>query len=129
MITDEERAAYHAPYPDPKSRLPLLQWPREIPIEGEPADVHAAVVRYDEWLAKSSEIPKLLLTFAPPAGKQPSPTSRPAIVDWAKANIAALQVTALGPAGHHAPEDVPAEIAEAIVGWLARNDLAPVRGR
>ena len=122
-LTEEERAAYYAPYPDPKSRLPLLQWPREIPIEGEPADVHAAVLRYDEWLKKSDNVPKLLLTFAPPEGKQPSPTSRPAIVEWAKSNIAALQVTGLGPAGHHAPEDVPTEIARAIVDWLEEHRL------
>lgn len=123
-LGEEERAAYYAPYPDPKSRLPLLQWPREIPIEGEPADVHAAVVGYDEWLRTSTSTPKLLLTFAPPEGKQPSPTSRPAIVEWARENIASLEVAALGPAGHHAPEDAPAEIAQTINTWLTRKDLA-----
>jgi haloalkane dehalogenase len=122
-LSDEERAAYYAPYPDPSSRRPLLQWPREIPIEGEPADVTAVVVRYDEWLAQSTAIPKLLLTFAPPEGKQPSPTSRPAIVEWARANIVSLEVAPLGVASHHAPEDVPDEIAQAIVTWLDRNQL------
>jgi haloalkane dehalogenase len=122
-LSDEERAAYYAPFPDAASRRPLLQWPREIPIEGEPADVYAAVVRYDDWLRSSTSVPKLLLTFAPAEGKQPSPTSSPAMVEWAKANIANLEVVALGPAGHHAPEDAPAAIAPAILGWLARNQL------
>jgi haloalkane dehalogenase len=123
----EERAAYFAPFPDPASRRPVLQWPREIPIDGEPADVTAAVVRYDEWLASSTATPKLLLTFAPAEGKQPSPTSRPAIVEWAKSNIANLEVAALGPAGHHAPEDQPDAIAQSILGWLDRNELLSVR--
>lgn len=123
VLDDQDRAAYYAPYPDPKSRVPLLQWPREIPIDGEPADVRAVVERYDEWLRTSTTTPKLLLTFAAPEGKQPSPTSRPAIVDWARANIAALEITALGPAGHHAPEDAPAEIADALTKWIARKGL------
>jgi haloalkane dehalogenase len=126
-LTEDVRAAYYAPYPDPKSRLPLLQWPREIPIEGQPADAHAAVVRYDEWLRTSTTVPKLLLTFAPPEGKQPSPTSRPGMVEWAHQNMASVQVTALGPAGHHAPEDAPAEIAQAITSWLDHHHLTPPR--
>jgi haloalkane dehalogenase len=32
--------AYRAPYRQPgESRRPTLSWPREIPIDGEPADV------------------------------------------------------------------------------------------
>jgi haloalkane dehalogenase len=49
-IGDDEKAAYNAPYVDPASRRPLLQWPREIPIGGEPSDVNAVVTRYEAWL-------------------------------------------------------------------------------
>jgi haloalkane dehalogenase len=38
-ITDDDLAAYRAPYPDAASRRPLLQWPREVPLDGDPADV------------------------------------------------------------------------------------------
>jgi hypothetical protein len=31
-------------------------WPREIPIEGEPADVNVIVAAYAEWLA-TSDVP------------------------------------------------------------------------
>lgn len=122
-LPEEERAAYLAPYPDPASRRPLLQWTRQIPIEGEPAAVHAVVTRYGAWLAASPEVPKLLLAFEPAAGLQPSPTGSVAVVDWARSHVAALEVVELPPAGHHAPEDRPLEIAAAIGDWMGRHGL------
>jgi haloalkane dehalogenase len=122
-IGEDEAAAYYAPYSDAASRRPLLQWPREIPIEGEPADVKAVVTRYDAWLASTPAVPKLLLAFEQPGELQPSPTGSPAMIQWARANVAALDVIGLGPAGHHAPEDLPREIGEAIASWLVRHGL------
>ena len=84
----------------------------------------AAAERYDAWLASSSSVPKLLLTFQSPAGLQPSPTGSPAVIAWARANNAELEVAELGPAGHHAPEDVPHEIGQVVAGWLERHALS-----
>ncbi|NUP08966.1 MAG: haloalkane dehalogenase [Polyangiaceae bacterium] len=125
-LGDEERAAYYAPYPDARSRRPLLQWPREIPIDGEPADVREIFSHYDAWLA-SSQVPKLLLTFELPAGLHPSPTGAQPMIQWARANVAALEVVGMGPAGHHAPEDIPEEIGDAIASWLDRHELTTKR--
>jgi haloalkane dehalogenase len=121
-VTADDTAAYNAPFPDAASRRPVLQWPREIPIDGEPADVQAVVERYDAWLATSPAVPKLLLTF-----DTPSALLSPATLDWARTTIAALDVVALGPAGHHAPEDRPDDIGRAIATWLDRHRLAPAR--
>jgi len=114
-----ERAAYHAAYGDAGSRRPMLQWTREIPIDGEPADVDVVVRRYDAWLASSLNTPKLLLAFDSPEGLQPSPTGSKLMVEWARSHVASLQVRALGAAGHHAPEDAPDRIANAIIEFLA----------
>jgi haloalkane dehalogenase len=122
-IDADELAAYYAPYPDAASRRPLLQWPREIPIEGEPADVTASVARYDAWLASSPAVPKLLLAFEQPSELQPSPTGSPAMIQWARTHVAALEVADLGSTGHHAPEDLPHEIGQTIAAWLARHGL------
>jgi haloalkane dehalogenase len=122
-IGGDELPAYYAPYPDAASRRPLLQWTREIPIEGEPPDVNAVVTRYDAWLASTPAIPKLLLTFDAPAGLQPSPTGSAIMIQWARDHVAALDVIALGPAGHHAPEDAPHKIGKAIATWLDRHAL------
>ncbi len=119
-LSDEERAVYAAPFPDPASRRPVLQWPREIPIvdastgAAEPADVAEVMRAYGAWMAATPRVPKLLLTFA-----SPSPLGSEELVDWAKANVAGLERKALGPAGHHAPEDRPEEIGDAIATWLA----------
>ena len=59
-LSDEEMAVYRAPYLEREARLPTLTWPRQIPIEGEPADVTAIVQAYGMWLSQSM-IPKLLI--------------------------------------------------------------------
>jgi haloalkane dehalogenase len=120
-LDHEERAAYYAPYADAASRRPLLQWTREIPIEGQPADVARIMAHYGAWFAASPEVPKLLLTFESPPGLQPSPTGSPAMIEWARAHGSALEIANLPPAGHHAPEDRPREISEAISSWLIRH--------
>jgi hypothetical protein len=103
------------------------QWPREMPLDGEPADVTARVEAYDEWLAHSPEVPKLLLTFSPGPGTMLGPE----MIAWCAANISRLDIVACGPAGHHAPEDQPDAIAAAIAAWAGKHHLrsgAPARG-
>jgi haloalkane dehalogenase len=120
-ITDEDMAVYRAPYPDPASRLPLLQWGREHPIDGEPADVYDRVTAYDKWMADTPQVPKLLLTIEP-AGMVTA-----GIEQWARDNIVALEVESIGPAGHHAPEDQPDAIGRSIAEWMQRHRLTESR--
>lgn len=118
-LTAADRAVYEAAFPDPASRRPVLQWPREIPIDGAPADVAAVVTRNAAWMAATPAIPKLLLTF------EGSGLSTPATVEWARATFASLEVAPLGRAGHHAPEDAPTAIASAITDFIDRSCAAP----
>jgi haloalkane dehalogenase len=122
-LTEEELAAYYEPYDTPQARRPVLQWTREIPIDGEPADVVSVVTRYDGWLASSPQVPKLLLAFESPLGLQQSPTGAPAMIEWAQAHVSGLELEELGVAGHHAPQDLPEEIGGAISAWLERHGL------
>ncbi|NMO15203.1 haloalkane dehalogenase [Pyxidicoccus fallax] len=114
-LSESDRGVYYAPYPDAASRRPLLQWPREIPIGGEPAEVAAVIEDYDAWLASPQAKPALLLTFGDTG------LSAPGIVEWARSTLRALEIVPLGRAGHHAPEDAPEEIARAIERWLDRQ--------
>lgn len=118
-LSEEDLEAYREPYPTRESRLPLLQWPRSMPLDGEPADVVARIEAYDEWLAQSSGVPKLLLAFDPGPGTMMGPE----IVAWCAANIGGLETEHCGYAGHHAPEDRPDEIAAAIGAWADRHRL------
>lgn len=117
-LSDEDLAVYRAPYPDRESRRPLLQWPREIPIDGEPADVHARMVAYGEWMATTPDVPKLLMLIEPSTG-----LVQPATEQWARETIAALEVESIGKAGHQAPEQQPDAIGRAVARWLDRHGL------
>ena len=56
-ISGEEIAEYRRPFREPgEGRRPTLTWPREIPIDGEPADVHAIATEYAAWLG-TSDVP------------------------------------------------------------------------
>lgn len=113
-------AAYLRPYPTRESRRPLLQWPRAMPLGGEPAEVVARVEAYGRWLATSKDVPKLLIDFEPGPGAMMGP----ALLAWCVDNIAALRVQRYDlAAGHHTPEDRPGEIAAAISGWADRHGL------
>jgi haloalkane dehalogenase len=65
-LSPQEIEAYRAPYRNRESRLPTLQWPRELPIDGEPKDVVAIVEQYGSWVAQC-EYPKLFINAEPGA--------------------------------------------------------------
>jgi haloalkane dehalogenase len=64
QLSGVEMEAYRAPFRGRDARLPMLIWPRELPIEGEPYDVVAIVTQYGEWLSKS-DLPKLFIAAEP----------------------------------------------------------------
>ncbi|MEO1064699.1 MAG: haloalkane dehalogenase, partial [Actinomycetota bacterium] len=65
-LTDAEHDEYRRPFTEPEHRRPTLTWPRQIPIEGEPADVTQIVSDYATWLA-AAEVPKLFVNADPGA--------------------------------------------------------------
>ena len=64
-LSDEEMAEYRRPFLNAgEDRRPMLMWPRQIPIDGVPADVTRVVEEYSAWLAES-EVPKLFFNAEP----------------------------------------------------------------
>jgi haloalkane dehalogenase len=118
-LTQEDLDAYRKPYPTRESRRPLLQWPRAMPLDGDPADVVARITAYDAWLATSTDIPKLFLTFEPGVGTMMTPD----MIDWCTTHIASLEVEHHGLAGHHTPEDQPDAIAATLANWMDKHHL------
>ena len=109
-LADEEMNAYRAPFDTPDNRQPTLNWPRQIPIEGEPAHMVELVEAYSGFMA-SSDIPKLFINADPGSilvGKQ-----REFCRSWPNQ----LEVTVKGL--HFLQEDSPQEIGQAIATWHA----------
>ncbi|MCG5218007.1 haloalkane dehalogenase [Streptosporangium sp. KLBMP 9127] len=119
-LSQADLDVYRSPYPTRESRSPLLRWPRSMPLGGEPADVVARVEAYDQWLATSAEVPKLLITFEPGPGAMMGPE----LVGWCAANMAGLEIARHDViAGHHTPEDQPHTIAADIAAWADKHRL------
>lgn len=109
-LTEEEMGAYRRPWREPgESRRPVLQWPREIPIEGQPADVVAIVDGYARWLA-TSPIPKLFVNA------EPGSILVGAQREFCRAWPHQREVTV--PGLHFVPEDSPAEIGRAVADFV-----------
>ena len=111
-LTPEEMDAYRRPFREPgERRRPVLTWPREIPLDGEPADVVAIVDAYAGWLAETA-VPKLFINADP--GSILVGAQREFCRTWSNQQ----EVTARGT--HFVQEDSPAEIGRAIATFVAR---------
>jgi haloalkane dehalogenase len=110
-LSVEEMAEYRRPFAEPgEGRRPTLTWPREIPIEGEPADVTAIAAAYADWLSQS-RVPKLFVKADPGAI-----LTSERLVDAVRKWPAQTEVTVKGV--HFVQEDSPNEIGRAIAGWM-----------
>jgi haloalkane dehalogenase len=108
-LSDDEMAAYRSAFDTPGHRQPTLNWPRQIPIDGEPAHMVELVEAYGAFMARS-EIPKLFVNAEPGSilvGKQ-----REFCRSWPNQT----EVTVRGL--HFLQEDSPTEIGQAIATWL-----------
>lgn len=109
-MSDEEMAEYRRPFANPgEDRRPTLTWPRQIPIEGQPADVVAVVEDYSAWLA-TSKMPKLFINADPGSilvGRQ-----REVCRAWPNQ----MEVTVKGL--HFIQEDSPDEIGRAVAEFV-----------
>ena len=109
-LTDDEMAVYRRPFENEgETRRPTLTWPRQIPLDGEPADIHEIVARYADWLCNSG-VPKLFINAEPGAiltGPQR---------EFCRGFPNQTEVTVAG--SHFIQEDSPLEIAAAIDEWL-----------
>src|SRR5690242_8187586 len=107
-------AEYRRPFAEPgEGRRPTLTWPRQIPIEGEPADVVAIATEYADWLG-TSNVPKLFLKAEPGAI-----LANDTLVNLVRGWPALTEKTVAGI--HFVQEDSPDEIGRAIAGWTGTS--------
>ena len=109
-LAPEEMERYRGPYREVgESRRPTLTWPREIPVDGEPADVARIVQNYADWLMKSP-MPKLFINADP--GSILVGPQREFCRRWPNQR----EVTVRG--NHFVQEDSPDEIGRAIAAFV-----------
>jgi haloalkane dehalogenase len=104
-LSDQEMAAYRAPFLKREARLPTLVWPRQIPIDGEPADVMVIAESYGKAMSQSA-IPKLLIVGEPGA------IIKGRTLEFCRTWPNQTEVTVKGV--HFLQEDSPDEIGKAL---------------
>ncbi len=108
-LGEEEMAHYRSWASTPDDRQPTLNWPRQIPISGEPPHMVELVQGYADFMA-GSDIPKLFIDAEPGSilvGRQ-----REFCRSWPNQQ----EVTVKG--AHFVQEDSPVEIGQAVAEWM-----------
>jgi len=113
-LTEEEINSYRRPFSKNKiDRLPMLAWPRQLPIEGEPKEVFDIVSSYSNWFSKSL-VNKLFINSKPGA------LMTRKIQDFCRNFKNQEEVIVKGI--HFLQEDSSLEIAKHIKNWLTKKN-------
>jgi haloalkane dehalogenase len=111
-LTDSEMDTYRRPFREPgEARRPTLTWPRQFPIEGEPASVVEIVRSNAAWLA-SSLVPKLFVNAEPGTISEEERTLCRSWPQTTEVSVRGL---------HFLQEDSPDAIGEALRRWYRMN--------
>ena len=111
-LTPEAQAHYASAVPTVASRKAVRQWPREVPISGQPADNVAVIKGYGDWLTRT-QLPKILFHA------NPAIILRQDDVAWCRENMANLQTVDIGDGLHFIQEDNPGLIGAELSKWHA----------
>lgn len=115
-LTKDEMDEYRKPFLNENDRQVTLNWPRQIPIEGEPSHMFRLVTSYAEWISNDGDIPKLFINADP--GSILIGNQREFCRGWK--NQTEVTVNGL----HFIQEDSPHEIGEAISSWMRNINVA-----
>ena len=115
-LTKDEMDEYRKPFLNESDRQVTLNWPRQIPIEGEPSHMFRLVSSYADWISNDGDIPKLFINADP--GSILIGNQREFCRGWK--NQTEVTVNGL----HFIQEDSPHEIGEAISSWMRNINVA-----
>ena len=118
-LTELDRTIYRWPWlAGGEARRPLITWPREIPVDGEPKDVTAIVSAYQAWM-ETNDVPKLFLLGTPAAIMVPGEGRLEAARKWSHQKEVAIpgDPDAAPAVNHYIQEVCPDIIGTAISDW------------
>ena len=113
-LTEAEMTEYRRPFLQAPDRWPMLTWPRQIPIAGEPAEVVRIAADYSRWMAEN-DLPKLFVNAEPGA------ILIGALRDFCRSWNNQTEVTV--PGSHFIQEDSGPAIGRAVANWIKANGL------
>lgn len=120
-LSDKDKAVYRQPWLEGgENRRPLIAWPREIPVNGEPKDVHDLVVSYQEWMEVNA-VPKLFIRGNPAvimADGEPRLAAARAWSNQTEVEVPGDPDTEFPAANHYIPEQCPDDIGRAMADWI-----------
>jgi haloalkane dehalogenase len=90
----------------------MLSWARQLPFDGDPADVTEIITAYGAWLSRSS-VPKLFIRSEPG-------TMQPSSITFCHSWPAQSEVVVSG--RHYPQEDSPDEVGNALTDWLQNRE-------
>jgi haloalkane dehalogenase len=109
QLSAEEMDQYRRPFLEAgEGRRAMLNWARQLPIEGEPASIEKIVKDYGDYLSHSPH-PKLFIEANPGTLSQKEK-------DFCKTWPHQVHVTVNG--HHHLQEDSADQIGAALSGWI-----------
>ncbi|WP_317994959.1 haloalkane dehalogenase [Vulcanimicrobium alpinum] len=106
----DELEHYRAPFRTRASRWPTLIFPREIPVEGQPADVAAIVANSKRYLSAAT-IPKTFINVVPGTISESARAAARRFPNTKEVTVKGI---------HYVQEDSPAQIADAVRDLLTR---------
>jgi haloalkane dehalogenase len=108
-LSEVAKAEYRRPFLKREDRWPILSWPRQLPIAGDPPRIVELVRKYGKWMSEN-DIPKLFINAEP--GALLKGRVREFCRTWKNQTEATVQGT------HFIQEDSGAEIGRHIKAWL-----------
>ncbi len=118
VLSEDQLNAYREPFSQGKNRTPMLQFPRDVPIDGKtPAYSAKMMQNYNHYLQTQKNLPKLLLHLS--EGFLINRWK----VEWIRNNIPDTEIHDMGPGGHFMQEFNPDGIGQAISLWMDKNSL------
>ncbi len=109
-LTEADKDVYRKPYLTPgESRRPTLDWPRQIVVDGEPADLYVTLKAATDWMS-TNDIPKLFINAEP--GITLTGENREYCRQWHN------QVEVTVPGTHFIQEQSSVLVGTALADWL-----------
>jgi len=114
-LSEQEMAAYRAPFLHESDRRLIALFPQQIPFDGEPADVADRVAR-NFALLQSSHVPLLLLHAEPGAIVQGK------YLQQLRESLPRMTVRDIGPGIHFIQESQPTRIGSELSEWITQQE-------